>query len=98
MSWTRSSFCSGGQCAEVRHIPAAGVEYGTASACGPNNCLEVGFAPASRCSNGSCIEVGEGGSGGNVYLRDGKLGDASPVIVFTPQEWAEFIELVPKVR
>lgn len=69
--WQRSSFCSGGQCAEVRFVRS--------SACGPSNCVEVGLAS------------------GSVLLRDGKLGDASPVLELSPQAWANFLELVPTV-
>jgi hypothetical protein len=38
-------------------------------------------------SNGNCVEVATPGS---VLVRDSKLGDASPVLVFTAAQWAAF--------
>ena len=36
-------------------------------------------------SNGNCVEVADGG-----LIRDSRLGEASPVLSFTPQAWARF--------
>jgi hypothetical protein len=69
--WLRSSFCSGGQCAEVQYVRS------------------------SRCSTGNCVEVGH--TDGRVLLRDGKLGDASPVLEISPEAWTAFLELAPTV-
>lgn len=52
---------------------------------------------SSFCSGGQCVEVGEGGSGGNVLMRDGKLGDASPLLSFSPQAWAAFLDSLPEL-
>lgn len=71
------------------------------SFCSGGQCVEARFTRASGCTGGNCVEVagpGEGGSGGNVLLRDGKLGDASPVLSFDRQAWADFLELVPTIR
>lgn len=46
---------------------------------------------SSRCgTSGACVEVADL-DGGVVALRDGKIGDASPVLVFEPAEWAAFV-------
>lgn len=37
----------------------------------------------------NCVESAAGA--GTVYLRDSKLGAASPVLAFTPTEWATFL-------
>ena len=123
MPWTRSTFCSGGQCAEVKFVKSsfslnngtcveaapvfakssactslgncAEVAYVTSSACSDAACVEVGFTSASACANGSCVEVGAAGD--RVLLRDSKLGDASPILEFTPEAWAEFLEFAPTV-
>lgn len=47
----------------------------------------------NRCGEpigGNCVEVDLSQSGG-VFLRDSKLGDASPVHSFTDAEWDAFI-------
>jgi hypothetical protein len=36
------------------------------------------------------------GAGTIVELRDTKLGDASPVVRFTPREWRQFLAAVPR--
>jgi hypothetical protein len=46
---------------------------------------------SSRCGgNGSCVEVARLRSGA-VAVRDGKLGQAGPVLEFSAQEWAAFV-------
>lgn len=37
-----------------------------------------------------CVEA-RVGSDGNIEVRDSKLGDDSPVLRFTPQEWDVFV-------
>jgi len=46
------------------------------------------WTTASGCANDSCVEVDL--TGRSVKVRDGKLGDDSPVLEFTPDEWAAF--------
>jgi Domain of unknown function (DUF397) len=63
----------------------------TSSVC-PNNasCVEVAWHTASECPNGnSCVEIAEHGA--EVLVRDGKLGDGSPVLTFTGAEWRVFV-------
>lgn len=46
---------------------------------------------SSRSStNGSCVEIMTDGQGG-VKVRDSKLGDKSPILVFTAGEWDAFV-------
>lgn len=50
-------------------------------------------APVWRTSShsgdkGTCVQVAE--LGGEIGVRDSKLGDRSPVLAFTPDEWAAF--------
>ncbi|REF36945.1 DUF397 domain-containing protein [Thermasporomyces composti] len=44
------------------------------------------------CANGSCVEVGTDGT--HVGVRDTKLGEASPVLVFSMAAWREFLAAV----
>jgi hypothetical protein len=50
----------------------------------------AGWAKSSF-SNGSnnCVQVAR--LDGTIYVRDSKLGDGSPVLAFTPSEWAAFV-------
>jgi Domain of unknown function (DUF397) len=41
-------------------------------------------------THGSCVEIASL-SGGGVAIRDGKAGDASPVLTFTQDEWNAFV-------
>lgn len=43
---------------------------------------------SSRCDSGSCVEVAQDGD--TVLIRDSKLGDDSPVLTFTREEWGAF--------
>lgn len=43
----------------------------------------------SYCANGSCVEVSH--QGDRVLVRDGKLGDESPVISYLPQQWSALL-------
>jgi hypothetical protein len=46
---------------------------------------------SSRCAtNGSCVEVASLASG-EIGVRDGKIGAASPVLAFGPESWRGFI-------
>ncbi len=43
---------------------------------------------ARACSNGACVEAARDNNG-RVLVRDSKQGDASPIITYTAQQWAE---------
>ena len=45
---------------------------------------------SSHCANGNCVEVAH--RDGQVWVRDSKLGDASPVLKFTAGEFAAFVD------
>ena len=46
---------------------------------------------SSRCAvNGSCVEVAHLPAG-DVGVRDGKIGAASPVLAFSPPQWRAFL-------
>jgi hypothetical protein len=42
-------------------------------------------------THGSCVEIAKR-QGGGVAIRDGKAGEASPVLTFSREEWDAFIE------
>jgi hypothetical protein len=84
--WQRSSFCSSGECVEVS------APWARSSFCGAGECLEVQFRAAARCVSEDCVEVGGCACGDTVYVRDSKLGEASPVLAFTPAEWTAFVQ------
>jgi len=45
----------------------------------------------SRCGgHGSCVEVADLPSGG-VAVRDSKVADSSPILVFDSTEWSSFV-------
>jgi hypothetical protein len=73
----------------------------SSSHCANGACVEVDvsdrihFSAASDCSGGSCVEVGQGGQ--TVYIRDGKLGDKSPIISIPAADWPGFLDLVTAV-
>lgn len=48
---------------------------------------------SASCSTNSCMEVADLDDGGHA-VRDGKLGDDSPVLVFDPVAWAAFMNAV----
>jgi Domain of unknown function (DUF397) len=51
---------------------------------------QLDWQHSRMCSiNGSCVEIAAL-SGGGVAIRDGKLGEASPVLTFTQEEWDAF--------
>jgi hypothetical protein len=46
---------------------------------------------SARCDvNGSCVEVTLLPTG-EIGVRDGKIGSASPVLAFSPQSWRGFV-------
>lgn len=59
---------------------------------GNGNCVEVGWAKSSF-SNGSsaCVETRRDPDG-DVFVRDTKLGAASPVLRFTPAEFTAWVQ------
>jgi Domain of unknown function (DUF397) len=48
------------------------------------------FKSSYSADKGNCVEVAHVADG--VAVRDTKHGDGSPVLVFTPAEWAAFID------
>jgi Domain of unknown function (DUF397) len=50
---------------------------------------------SSHSSNGNCVEVAwrQGAGGTNILVRDSKFPGQEP-LVFTPDEWAAFLERV----
>jgi len=58
---------------------------------GMDNCVEMASRKSSHSQEGqnNCAETSIGTA--VVYLRDSKLGDASPILTFTPSEWAAFL-------
>jgi len=87
LQFSKSSRCSAtSTCVEVA--------FKKSSFCGSSaSCVEVAFdkAEASK-SNGSCVEFGKCScNGGTVYVRDSKNPEG-PVLEFTFEEWAAFLE------
>lgn len=76
--WRVSSRCDSSAC----------VQWRRSSRCDNVSCVEVRRA----CESNQCVEVHIGPLG--VQLRDSKLGDASPILTFTEDEWREFLERV----
>lgn len=56
-----------------------------------NGCIEVQIGSVGDCSENGCVEIQGGEDGSDYSVRDGKLGDASPVLRFTRSEWAAFV-------
>lgn len=46
--------------------------------------------------NGNCVEVAD--LGGRIGVRDSKAGAGSPVLQFTPADWAAFLASVKAGR
>jgi hypothetical protein len=55
-----------------------------------SNCLEAAFRKSSHSAGGNCTEAAI--TGGRVLVRDSKLGEASPVLAFTPEAWQAFLD------
>ena len=102
LTWQKASFCSSDGCVEIAFSKSSfssgqgncvEVGFGKSSFSGPTggNCVEVGYGKSSFSSGngGACVEAGEGACG-MIHVRDSKLGDASPVLDFTPDEWDAF--------
>lgn len=53
------------------------------------NCVEVAWTRSSRCEAGHCVEVQTYPNA--VYVRDSKLGHASPVLHYTAGEWQQLL-------
>ncbi|APA98413.1 DUF397 domain-containing protein [Nocardia seriolae] len=51
------------------------------------------FKSSYSGSNADCVEAAHVG-GGAVAVRDSKLADASPVLVFAPGDWDRFADAV----
>lgn len=62
-------------------------EWLRSARCDTGSCVEV--APAS-CESGNCVVVTE--FAGDVLIRDSKLGESSPVLRFTWDEWRAFVD------
>ncbi len=62
-------------------------EWLRSARCDTGSCVEV--APA-RCESNCCVVVTE--FAGDVLIRDSKLGEASPVLRFTWDEWRAFVD------
>ncbi len=55
-------------------------------------CLQVKWFKSTKSgTNGNCVEVASS-SDGEIWLRDSKLGEASPVLKFTTGEWQAFVD------
>ena len=62
-------------------------EWRKASASNPaGNCLQARWTRASFCSADGCLEVRQRDNG-TVEVRDSKLGDDSPILRFSREEW-----------
>jgi len=59
------------------------------SFCQSDGCVEVSYTKSSFCNSDGCVEVGH--AEGNVLLRDSKLGDKSPVLIFPGDEWDQLL-------
>lgn len=69
------------------------IEWRKSSYSGGGNCVQVGVWSKSSSSNGSsaCVEV-QGAQDGDYLVRDSKLGDASPILRFTPAEFKAWVD------
>lgn len=77
-----SSYCGGGNCVEVA--------FETSSYCtNATTCVEVGYHTSSHCDAATCVEVGASETA--ILVRDGK-NQTGPVLTFTPNAWAEFMD------
>lgn len=97
-TWTKASK-SGGNNTGPNCVEALSFRKATKS--GPNcdNCVEVARAGDSLhdwCTAGVCLTPGIGN--GDVVVRDSKLGDDSPLAVFTPEQWSAYVTEVAAGR
>ena len=71
--------------------PAVSGNWRKSSYSGSNgDCIEVAsFRKSSHsANNGACVEVGQGPA--VIGIRDSKLGDHSPVLSFSAEDWRSF--------
>lgn len=83
---TRST--AAGHCVTVAHAKAA-------RSVGDGHCVEAGVAQQDNhtdCTPQTCSTPGI--QPGDVVVRDSKLGADSPLVVFRPQEWREYVATV----
>jgi hypothetical protein len=84
MDWYKSSRSAyNGSCLEVAYRKSSRSN-------GDSYCLEAAYRKSSRSNFHSCCTEAALRSG-TVLVRDSKLGDASPVLEFSPAAWADFI-------
>lgn len=83
-----------GNCVEVGHASAR-----DSNGNGGNNCVEPGQAhadphadPHAACTPETCLTPGI--SPGDVVVRDSKLGEDSPLVVFRADEWRGYVAAV----
>jgi hypothetical protein len=60
---------------------------------GASACVELRWVTASRCNNGSCVAV-TCANADEVWVRDSKLGDASPILRVPVPAWWSFLAAV----
>jgi hypothetical protein len=77
VDWTKSSFCSGGNCVEVK--------WQRSTACGETSCVEV----ASGCGGGHCVECAADGT--DILVRDSKRPGQAPLRV-SRADWLGFLD------
>ena len=66
-------------------------EWQKATASNPyGNCLQARWTKSSFSYPASCVETRQRDNG-QVEVRDSKLGECSPILTFTPDEWQAFI-------
>lgn len=54
------------------------------------NCVTIQWQTATASGHTGCVEARM--HMGRILVRDSKLGDASPVLMFTLDEWAAFLD------
>jgi hypothetical protein len=54
--------------------------------------VDVEFVKSSFCGHPGCVEVDLADDGGNILVRDSKLGDGGGALSFTKGEWIAFIK------
>lgn len=64
-------------------------EWIKSSFCSAGQCVEVSWQQSSFCSGTTCVDVAH--SSGEVLVRDPKNPNQQP-LVFTPDEWAAFVQ------
>jgi hypothetical protein len=70
----------------------------TRSAPQPTGATGATWQRSSRCaSNGSCVEIAQL-AGGEIGVRDGKIGAASPVLAFSQESWRGFLSGIANGR